>query len=199
MYKFFIVTYLLPVLFVLKADYQQDKDTINYYGIPTELTFNQLSYKLSWSTHPNDFYYKQEYVANGQNAEHYNDMMIIDFLITELTVKDVVGTQIKSLLERKQTDKICNYEVVKNQQTGEYILDFVMGEGNDDRIDITEWNAYHYKSYIDKNGHKGVLLFGVSRRAYANETNIFLKKLKKYRPEIINKLAAYPVPEINVK
>lgn len=199
MYKYFIINCLFLGLYASRANCQSNKDVINYYSSSTDLKFNNLNYSLSWSSHPNDIYYKQEYVADGQESEHYNDMMVIDFLITELTVKDVVGTQLKSLSERKQTDKICNYEVVKNQQTGEYILDFIMSEEKDDHLDITEWNAYRYKSYKDKDGHKGVLLLGVSHRAYSNETNIFLSGLKKYRFEIINKLAVYPFPEINIK
>ncbi|WEA00846.1 hypothetical protein [Mucilaginibacter sp. SJ] len=162
------------------------------------MKFNGLNYTLSWSTHPNNIYYKQEYVADGQKAEHYNDMLVIDFLITELTVKEVVGTQLKGLLERKQSDKICNYQVVKNQQTGEYILDFIVSEGSDDHIDIIEWNAYRYKSYTDKKGHKGVLLLGVSHRSYQDESNIFLKNLKKYRFDVINNLSVYAFPEINI-
>jgi hypothetical protein len=44
-----------------------------------------------------------------------------------------------------------------------------------------------------------VLLFGVSQRAYDDKTNDFLRSLKSYRHDIIQKLSDYPVPEIQLK
>ena len=184
---------------VADVNHKPADDIVNYYNTPIDLAFNNLNYKLSWSAHPNASYYKQEYVAMGQTAEHFNDMILIDFLITDMDVKDVAQSQIVMLLERKKTDMVCNYQVVKNEQTGDYILDFVMSEGSGDRINIVEWNAYHYKPYTDKAGHKGVLLLGVSHRAYADDTMKFLRSLKNYRTETMKKLSVYPVPEIQVK
>jgi hypothetical protein len=94
---------------------------------------------------------------------------------------------------------VCNYQIIKNQSTGEYILDFVMSERNDGHVTIIEWNAYHYKSYTDNAGHKGVVLFGVSHRAYDDKTTDFLKSLGTYRQEVIKKISEYPIPDIQLK
>lgn len=184
---------------VVDINHKPVDETINYYNTPTVIAFNDLNYKLSWSAHPNNSYYKQEYAAVGETAEHFNDMILIDFLITELDVKDVAQSQIAMLLARKKTDNVCNYQVMKNEQTGDYILDFVMSEESSNRINIIEWNGYHYKPYTDKAGHKGVLLFGVSHRAYAGNTTKFLRGLSNYRMEVLKKISVYPMPEILVK
>jgi hypothetical protein len=73
-----------------------------------------------------------------------------------------------------------------------------MSEGSGDKLDIVEWNAYRYKPYTDKAGHKGVLLFGISHRAYIEEIIPFLKSLKEYKSGQMRGLIAYPMPEIQL-
>src|ERR1700739_4706208 len=79
-------------------------EVVNYFGIPASLDFGKLTYTLSWSSHPNDVYYKQEYIPKGNSVERYKDMVLIDFMITDLTVQQVVARQTDMLKERKKTD-----------------------------------------------------------------------------------------------
>lgn len=174
-------------------------EVINYYGIPEVISFNKTDFSLSWSSHPNDNYYKQEYLPQGDIADRFHDMLLIDFIITDLPAETAAKTQVGNLIERKKTDALCNYQLAKSPDGNEYILDFVMSEGSGDKLDVVEWNGYHYKPYTDKAGHKGVLLFGISHRVYTDEIIPFLKSLRKYKGEQLNKLIAYPIPEIQVK
>jgi hypothetical protein len=173
-------------------------EVINYFNIPTNLTFNYIDYQLAWSSHPNEQYYKQEYVAKEDNIEHFDNMVLIDFVITDLPVIDVVRTKAAELTKRKKTDEICNFALIKNPQTGEYILDFVLGEHSGKSLAIVEWNGYHYKSYTDKNGHKGVLLLGMSHRAYNDNCTPFLKMLSGYRTDNLRALQAFSIPDIEL-
>jgi hypothetical protein len=195
------ISSLLIILFIALTGFKTtlDDEPVNYYGIPENISFNKTDFTLSWSSHPNDNYYKQEYLPKGDIAEHFHDMVLIDFIITDLSAKDAAGAQIVTINERKKTDAVCNYEVFKNPDGKEYILNFIMSERNGDKVNLVEWSAYHYKPYTDKAGHKGVQLFGISHRAYGDDVMPFLKSLKNYKNEQVNKLVAYPVPEIQLK
>jgi hypothetical protein len=174
-------------------------DVVNYYGISETITFSKMNYNLAWSSHPNTQYYKQEYIPQGNNIERYNDMIIIDFIQRDIPVIDALVPQLNKLEQRKKTDEICKYELIHSPDSSEYILDFLISESNGSAIKIVEWNAYHYKSYTDKFGHKGILLFGISHRSYELEAIAFLKSLKGYRDEHRKNLIQYPIPEIQIK
>lgn len=176
--------------------YKSDDGVVNYFGIPESLSFNNIDYKLAWSAHPNDIYYKQEYVPAGDAVEHFHDMVMIDFIQTDLPLKKAVSAQIKTIQERKKTDKVCNYQLL--EKGSEYILDFLMSEGTT-TVNTIEWNAYHYVAYTDKAGHKGILMFGVSHRCYDDQVMPFLKSLSGYRNNSLKALTVYTTPEIQIK
>ena len=190
---------IVPLLLLLSLAFKFKEEVINYFGTNKEIAFSQKTYKLSWSSHPNATYYKQEYIPNGDKADTFNDMILIDFIQRDMPVAEVVKAQVTMLNERKKTDKVCNYTLTNSANGSEYILDFVMSEGSGQTLKIVEWNAYRYKAYTDKQGHKGVLLFGVSHRSYDSKASSFLKSLKEYRVEHRKALISYPMPNIQIK
>jgi len=195
---------LTIIAFIVLAGFtgKHHDEVVNYYGTPESLKFGSLTYTLSWSSHPTDVYYKHEYIPKGNSVERYKDMVMIDFTITDLTVQQAVAAQIAVINERKITDALCNYQVLKNsEKPDDYILDFTMSENitNSTMLNAVEWDAYHYKAYTDTAGHRGILLFGISHRTYFGETWDFLKSLRKYRDKNIKLLTEYAVPEIQVK
>jgi hypothetical protein len=100
------------------------------------------------------------------------------------------------LNKRKSTDPTVNFAVAKNPKNGEIILDFVLGAQDPKGEDVVEWNAYRYAALRGKGGESGVLLFGISRRAYGDDTTNFLRRLKSARPAEVNALATYPLPVV---
>ena len=66
----------------------------------------------------------------------------------------------------KATNPLVNYEMF--QKNGEYLLDFLLSANAADgkTVDIVERNVYRYKTFTDKSGKKGILLFAVSVRSY---------------------------------
>ncbi len=69
---------------------------------------------------------------------------------------------------------------------------------NGNAMDLIERNVYRYKSFTDIKGKEGVLLFGVSERAYGDDIENFLLSLKGKRLELLNAAGAYNIPEINI-
>lgn len=160
------------------------------------IAFNGESYRLSWSSHPTSDYYKQEYLPSGQTSERFQRMVLIETTLRGVKVDDAVGAQVSVLNKRKSTDPTVNFAILKNAKSGEVILDFVLSEQDRKGEDIVEWNAYRYAPLKGKTGTSGVLLFGISRRAYGKDTTNFLRALKSERPAVINALAAYQLPAV---
>ena len=194
---FFTFLLFMPLLMPKTFFGQSNDKPINYYGTEETIKFDGIEYNLSWSSHPANNYYKQEYIAKSNNLDHFNDMLLIDFIISDASLETAVKAQVNKVIERKKTDAVCNYRVSHNENTDEYLLDFIMSDGKES-VRLTEWNAYRYKVYTDKAGHKGVLLFGVSHRAYDEEALDFLKQLGKFRDEHLKELRGYDMPKIQI-
>lgn len=196
-----IIAYLLPVLFIITASFNRTKrdEVVNYLNTNETLTMNGQEYKLSWSSHPVSNYYKQEYVQVKENPDHYKSMILVDYLLIDTPAKNIVGIKVNEIVKRKKTDKVANLMVQKNQQTGEYLLDFILSDGSGDALSTVELNAYRYKNYTDKAGHKGVLLFGLSKRAYDGDISPFMKNLKNERMDIMKRITQNDFPEVEVK
>jgi hypothetical protein len=122
-------------------------------------------------------------------------MLLVDYLIIDTPAANIVGLKINEIRERKKTDIVANYQVRQNRDKGEFLLDFIMSEGNGQTISTVELNGYRYKNYTDKARHKGILLFGVSQRAYGDDVMSFLRKLSVNRNDMLEKLTQYDFPE----
>src|SRR5262249_43426946 len=151
-------------------------------SLPDSIQFNGESYRLSWSSHPTPYYYKQEYLPPIQTSERFEQMVLIEATVQGIDINDAVTTQVGMLNKRKSTDPTVNFAVIKNQKNNEIILDFILSAQDSKGKDVVEWNAYRYATLRGKGGASGVLLFGISRRAYGDDTTGFLRRLKLTRP-----------------
>jgi hypothetical protein len=190
---------ILAFGFLSFAGYGQTGAVVNYYGIPDNIAFEGTDYLLSWSSHPNEVYYKHEYLPKGEKPDHFFNMLMIDFIQGDFTAKDVASNKIKTLIERKKTDAACNYDLIESPDGKEFILDFIMSTSANNKTDLVEWSCYHYKNYTDKSGHKGVILYGISNRGYDNDVTSFLQTLPKRRETARDAVIKAPVPEIQIK
>lgn len=162
-------------------------------GVPGPLMFEGESFDLAWTSHPTETFYKQEYVPAGQTVEAYDAMFMIDVLVDGPTPDVAANTMVQSLTERKTTDPVVNFEVIKNEATGEVILDFTLSS-DDGQTLIVEWNAYRY---VPVDG--GLAMFGISRRGYDDGATDFLTELKATRTSGIQALAEMELPEVVVE
>lgn len=191
---------LICILALILSGFTVNKSKpTDYLKVPGPINFNNTAFNLAWSSNPNANYFKQEYVPAGEVVEKYNQMVLLEVVLGDLTVEDAVRAQVNVIQQRKKTDQVAQYQIIENPNTGEIILDFLMSAGTKKKLDVVEWNAYRYKAFEDEKGRKGILLFAISRRGYNENIATFLKGLKDERINMINLLGAYDVPTVTVR
>ncbi|RXM49651.1 MULTISPECIES: hypothetical protein [unclassified Chryseobacterium] len=185
---------LIVPIFSLKAQNKVEE----YLGIPGPISLGQKVYHLAWSSHPNDMYFKQEYIEPKENINKYNSMVLIDFVKGDFNLKEVIDRKIAELDEMKKINPIVNYQIL--EKDGEYILDFLISENSKDgkEVLIAERNVYRYK-LITKDANKGLLLFAISQRGYQENMDQFFKNLKTNSSQLIETVGNYKIPEIKIK
>lgn len=193
--KFKILFLLLIVpLFYLKA---QNKVN-DYLNVPGPVKLNQKEYHLVWSSHPNENYFKQEYLNPKENINQYNSMVLIEFVKGDFTLKDAIGQKVGELQEMNKTNPAINYKILEKGE--EYILDFLISQNSKDgkEILIAERNVYRYK-LINDGKNKGILLFAVSERGYEKNMDEFFTNLKNNSSQLIEIVGNYKLPDIEIK
>lgn len=197
--KHFIILCLAVILSVNSFS-QTTNSPVDYLNVPGPISFNNASYYLSWTSHPSATYYKQEYLVKGDIAEKFKTMLLLEVLTGSTNVKGIADSKVAELKNMKITNPVVTYDLTTNATTGDYFLDFVVSDnGPDGKINIVERNIYHYTTFTDKAGKKGILLFGVSVRSYGNETGKFLAALKTNKTDLLTKVKQFSIPLITIK
>ncbi|WP_374464782.1 hypothetical protein [Chryseobacterium sp.] len=190
---------ILILLLTIPLFYVNAQNTVNdYLNIPGPIKLNQKEYKLVWSSHPNENYFKQEYISSNENVNRYNSMVLVDFVKGDFNIKDVVDQKAAELQEMKKANPVVNYKIFENKE--EYILDFLISENSKDgkEILIAERNIYRYK-IISNGKNKGILLFALSERGYPENMDSFFNNLKTNTSKLIEAVGNYKLPDIEIK
>ncbi|TYT23564.1 hypothetical protein FZO89_15030 [Luteimonas viscosa] len=168
-------------------------DPIERLSVPGPLHLDGQQYHFAWSSHPTPDFYKQEYLPAGQTLERYRQMLVLDLLTIEATPAQLATAKIGELGARKQTDPLVNHDLVLKQDGSAALLDFVLSARDAQGNLVVEWNAYRYQAMPE-----GVLLFGISRRAYGDEdARRFLgEELKQNRSRWIDEIAGLAMPAV---
>jgi hypothetical protein len=190
------VSLLGAVALVCFAAAARAEDKPERLSVPGPIDFHGETFELSWSSHPYPHYYKQEYLPEGQSSDRYTAMLLLDANVAGNDVRALEKETVAMLDKRKANDPLVHYSEIQNRKTGEIILDFIISSPDGD---IVEWDAYRYAPWSGDGGKKGVILFGISRRAYGNDGTIFLAALKATRPADLDALAAAPMPAVVLK
>ena len=168
----------------------------DYLHLGDKYRFDNKDYKLVWSSHPASNFYKQEYILPNENVEKYTRMIMIDFLEGDLTPKDAISNFVNNLENSKKQNPIINYQMYEREN--EYMLDFIISKNSQDgkEVLILERNVYRYFR-INTPKRKGILLFGVSDRAYTKkEMDNMFSVLKNKKLDLVNKVIQIEVPKI---
>lgn len=160
-------------------------------GVPGPVRFQDTEFALAWSSRPFHNYIKQEYVPAGEAPEHFNQMFMIE-ADTDTSPQAAASAQVDFLKKRKGSDPVVNYALIRNDATGEIILDFLISDASTGEA-IVEWNAYRYAPLAEGGG---VALYAISRRGYGDGAKPFLQGLKDSRHPAINALAAFDAPKL---
>ncbi len=173
------------------------QDVADPLGVPGPIAFDGKEYLLAWSSQPTPDYTKQEYVPAGDSVETYDSMIMVEFIVADLTPLDMAAAQVDVLNERKASDPLVNMDLIQNDQTGEVLLDFIVSSRDQNGQTIVEWNAYRYASAETTDGEMGGLLFAVSHRAYGDDASrAFMTELSALRTEQLQALASAPLPAL---
>ena len=186
---------VLFLMFIAQFVMAQNK-VEDYLHLGSKYRFDNKDYELVWSSHPASNFYKQEYILPNENVEKYKRLILIDFIEGDLDPKDVLSSLANSLENSKKQNPVINYKVY--EKNNEYMIDFIMSENSQDGKDvlILERNVYRYFR-INTPKRKGILLFGVSDRAYTKkEMDNMFSVLKNNKFELVNKVAKIEVPKI---
>ncbi|MEO6546641.1 MAG: hypothetical protein ABIN94_01525 [Ferruginibacter sp.] len=190
---------LIMMIFSTTMQAQTQKVPADYVHVPGPILFDKQSFNLSWSSHPQPNFYKQEYIVKGDNPDQFKMMVLTDVLTGGSNLKDVVSAKISELKRMKETNPLVNYEVISNPKTGEYMIDFLLSaNGADGVMNTVERNVYRYRSFTDKSGKASVQLFGVSVRSYGKDITRFLTALKASRKDLVNKVSQFNLPEVKI-
>ena len=187
---------LVLFLMLMVQFFMAQKKVEDYLHLGSKYRFDNKDYELVWSSHPASNFYKQEYILPNENVEKYTRMIMIDFLEGDLTPKDAISNNINNLENSKKQNPIINYQMYERED--EYILDFITSKNSQDgkEVLILERNVYRYFR-INTPKRKGILLFGVSDRAYTKkEMDNMFSVLKNNKLELVNKVAKIEVPKI---
>jgi hypothetical protein len=190
---------LLFAIFLTTLSFGQTTKPIEYLSVNEKITLDTMEFHLVWTSHPTDNYYKQEYLSKDDTLERYSRLVMLEVVTGKIKLKDVVALKVSELEKMKLTNPVVHYETF--EKDGEMILDFLVSESAPDgkHLSIIERNVYRYKSFVDKNGQKGIILFGVSDRAYGDDIRSFFAYLKEHRYDLINSVGAYEIPLIAIK
>lgn len=173
------------------------QEVTDHLGVPGPIAFDGQDYQLAWSSQPTAEYTKQEYLPAGQALETYQSMVMVEFLVSDAEPLAMANAQMQMLAQRKATDPLVNMDLIRNDQTGEVLLDFLVSSKDAAGEYVVEWNAYRYARAENAQGESGGLLFAISHRAYGNgAAEAFLQSLRDFKSGQINALASAALPEL---
>ena len=148
-----------------------------YFDVGNPIKYCGTKYSLVWSARPQENYYVQEYLPKGESLEHYNQMFTVSVIFGDITPLEAVQAKIAELEQRKKTDPVTNYLVAENN--GEYILEFIVGDSSDGKMNIVEVDV-HYKQ-MTINGRNASVLSFYSGRAYGDDIMQFIQSIPQKR------------------
>jgi hypothetical protein len=187
---------LVLFLMLMVQFFMAQKKVEDYLHLGDKYRFDNKDYELVWSSHPASNFYKQEYILPNENVEKYKRLILIDFIEGDLAPKDVLSGLVNSLENSKKQNPVINYKVY--EKNNDYMIDFIMSENSQDgkEVLILERNVYRYFR-INTPKRKGVLLFGISDRAYTKkEMDNMFSVLKNKKLDLVNKVIQIEVPKI---
>ncbi len=167
----FVISWIRPALAEVPERYFDAGDPIE---------FCNDTFYFAWSAHPRDIYYLQEYLPEGESFDSYTRMFTVGVIFWDRTPAEAVRAKIAELENCKRTDPVCRYLVA--EKDGEYILDFIVGDGRNGVLDLVEADVHYYRQ-VTVDGKKASLLCFYSCRAYGEDILPFMKTIPDLRNE----------------
>ena len=170
-----VVSIIISLLSCLSLSAQSATE---YFNVGNPIKYCGTKYSLVWSAQPQENYFVQEYLPKGESLDHYNQLFTVSVIFWDRTPLEAVQAKIAELEQRKKTDPITNYTVAENN--GEYILEFLVGDSSDGKMNAVEVDIHYYKQ-MTINGRNASVLSFYSCRAYGDEIMPFIQSIPEKR------------------
>ncbi|WP_418263351.1 hypothetical protein [Flavobacterium faecale] len=171
---------------------------IDYLSTGSVLQFENKNYQLAWSSHPNDTYYKQEYLRASDNKfETYQKMLMVEAIKSEISIEQVSNMKLNELNNLKKTNPMVQFKVEKSLNKDEKVISFMLSGGKN----ILEWNMYRYQQQQNDKGTY-LVLYAYSYRNYFNTKEDILKFLEYVQTnnsKMTDLINGIRIPKIQVK
>jgi hypothetical protein len=172
---------------------------IERIGLKGPIEFNKMQYSLAWSDKPNATYFVQEYLPKNETVERFNQMITVNVFVMDVSVEEGIQQKVVQLNKRKETDKVCVFNVTKSPGPKDSILDCVLSLEKDGVLDVAEFIVYRYKQIELENKQKALLIYSYSKRSYGKDIPAFLKNVNLERTKFLKTMMAKELPKIKIK
>ena len=170
-----VISIIISLLSCLSLSAQSATE---YFHVGNRIKYCGTNYFLVWSAQPQENYFVQEYLPKGESLDHYNQMFTVSVIFWDRAPLEAVQAKIAELEQRKKTDPITNYMASENN--GEYILEFIVGDSSDGKMNAVEVDIHYYKQ-MTINGRNASVLSFYSRRAYGDDIMPFIQSIPEKR------------------
>ena len=168
------------IIILLSCLNMSAQSVTEYFEAGNPIKYCNTDFYLAWSAHQQEIYFVQEYLPQGENLEHYNQIFTVSVIFCDGTPLEAVNAKITELEQRKKTDPVTNYTTAENN--GEHILEFIVSDNNNGTINTVEVDIHHYKQ-MTINGRKACVLGFYSARAYGDDIMPFIQSIPEKRNE----------------
>lgn len=192
------ITVLILTMVLMSINAFCSDKPIDYIGVKGPLQFNDTNFYLAWSNTQSDYFFFQEYIPKNETLEKYNQMMLIQVTVKDYPLENFLAQFLKRLDKRKESDKVCNYNIISSPDKSEYIIDFLISEGDSETIHAAEFNVYKYSTITLSPDKSAIILYGYSSRAYGDNITPFLQALKNERTARINEMISVKLPPVKI-
>jgi hypothetical protein len=176
-----------------------ENQPIERIGLKGPIEFNKTPYYLAWSDKPNATYYVQEYLPKNETVERFNQMITVNVFVMDVSVEEGIQQKVVQLTKRKETDRVCVFNVIKSPDPKESILDCVLSLEKDGELDVAEFIIYRYKQIELENHQKALLIYSYSKRSYGKDIPAFLKNVSTERSKLLNMMMTKELPNLKIK
>ena len=187
--------YLLLLLIPVLLTAQETEDLLNVKG---PMIFNNTQFYLSYSNHPEDIYYVQQYLPKNQTFNNFKQMLVFNVYVTDMTPKQALSQQIIDLDKRKENDSLLTYEIMESPDGNEFLLSFRISDlAYGQPLEKVEYCVYRYSSQV-KNDKEILTIYSYINRSFGEEIEPYIANLEEIKEGFVNEMSIIKLPEFTL-
>jgi hypothetical protein len=211
--KFRVITmkkiwFILMVLFLTAANFGLvladdtvatelgDVEPTDRIGLVEPLVFNETVFNLAWTAHPDETYYAQEYLPEGENVETFDQMLAVHVFLRDIKPKEAVFEKAIQISTKLGKNSLVYFSGSADEKT--YVLDFVVEEKKFGKRVLVEYDLYRYQEIDLGNEKTALMVIMYCKRSYGSDTKRFLKTLGDYKQGYRDEMSNMEIPVVTI-